>query len=278
MFAFIAAISQVGGILIDKIILTRRQVETRVYIPILFLFLAILTAILYPFIGSVQSGFFQLKYIAIFIVMLFVAIFWNIFYYRGVQAEKVHEYEMIIMFQPLLTILLAALFLKGERNIHIIIIALIASIALIFSHLKKAHLEVSAGSKSLIVATILMSAELILLKELLNVFSPVALYFFRTGIIFIFFYLFYRPQVNKIASTNLWLILATSFLGVAQMVSKFYGFDKYGVVYTSLVLILSPVLVYLLSTIFLHERLKARAVISFLIILACIGYATIFGK
>ena len=121
MFAFVAAISQAAGIIVDKIVLTRRRVETRVFIPILFLFLAFLTAILIPFLGYVSSDFFQVKYILFFLAMLVTAIIWNFFYYRGAQKEKVQEFELIIMFQPLMTILLAAIFIEKDVNIYLFI-------------------------------------------------------------------------------------------------------------------------------------------------------------
>jgi drug/metabolite transporter (DMT)-like permease len=278
MFPIIAALSQVGGILVDKITLTRKQVELRVFIPLLFLFLVLTTGILYPFLGKVNTDFLKPSFLLLFLAMMICAVIWNIFYYRGVQQEKIHDYELIIMFQPLLTILLATLFLKGERNIHIIIASLLAAIFLIIAHIKRKHLDLTLGAWNLIGAVVFMSVELIIIDQLLKVYSPVALYFLRTGILFIFFYIYYRPKVNKVANANLWLIFATAALGTIQMVTKFYGFEVYGVVYTSLVLILSPVLVYVLSNIFLHERFKARTIISFVVILLCIVYATVLGK
>lgn len=278
MFAFIAALAQVGGVILDKITLTRKQVSVHVFVPILFLFLFLSTAILYPFFGHINPDFFTLKYLLLFLAMLVTAVIWNIFYYQGVQSEKVQEFEMILMFQPLLTILLAVLVLKGERNIHIEISAIVAAAALIIAHIKKQHLEFSRGSYKLILAVLFMSVELIIIKEMLNVLSPVTLYFFRTGIIFLFFYIFYHPKVNQVAPANYGLILLTGFLGTAQMVTKFYGFEAYGVVYTSLILILSPLLVYVVSTIYLHEKLKPRVIASALVILGCIVYATLTGK
>lgn len=278
MFPFISAISQVGGIIIDKIILTRRQVALHIYIPALFLFLFLWTAILFPFLGDISSKIFEPYYLIIFVLMLVSAVIWNIFYYRGVQAEKVHEFELIVMFQPLLTILLATIFLKGEQNLHLEIAAFVAAIFLIIAHIKKRHFEFSPNSAGLFLAVVLMSIELIFIKILLDVLSPVALYSLRTGIIFIFFILYYRPHLGKVANQNLLLILATGLLGTIQMVAKFYGFEQFGVVYTSLILILSPILVYIVSTIFLHERLKLRTVVSAIVILGCILYATLMGR
>lgn len=278
MFAILATLSQVGGIFVDKITLTRRQVEIRVFIPILFLFLVLTTGILYPFLGKIDPSFLELKNVLLFLGMLISALIWNIFYYRGVQAEKVHDYELIIMFQPILTILLAVLVLKGERNFPIIIASIIAAIALVIAQIKKQHFSLSNGAWNLIGAVVFMSVELIIIDLLLKVYSPVALYFIRTGILFIFFYLYFRPRINQIDKINLWLILASAALGTVQMVSKFYGFETYGLIYTSLILILSPILVYAISTIFLREKLKTRTVVSFIVILGCIVYATVLGK
>lgn len=278
MFAFVAAISQAAGIIVDKVILTRRRMEIHVFIPVLFLFLALLTAILIPFFGYVSSDFFQTKYILFFLAMLAVAITWNFFYYRGAQKEKVQEFELIIMLQPLMTILLAAIFIERNINIHIFIASMIASIALILAHLRKMHFEFSEYSWGLVIASFFISVEIIFQKILLEVFSPASLYFWRTAIIFLFFYIYYRPHIRQVSNTNVWLILLTSALGVAQMVTKFYGFDKFGVIYTSLVLIISPILVYIIATILLHEKLRARMIVSFLVILGCIIYATLLGK
>lgn len=278
MFPFVAALSQAAGIIVDKIILTRRRVEIHVFIPVLFLFLFLLTAILMPHLGKISKDIFKPYYLIIFFLMIATALIWNVFYYKGAQEEKVHEFELIIMFQPLLTILLAALLIEKNTNIHIFIAAIVASLALIISHIRRNHFEISAAGRGLILAVIFMSIEIILQKILLDVFSPVALYFVRTGIIFVFFLFYYHPSFMKVSSGNLLFILLTSSLGVVQMITKFYGFESFGVIYTSLILILSPILVYIISTIILHERLKVRTVVSALVILGCIVYATLLGK
>lgn len=278
MFPFISALAQVGNVVVDKVVLTRRQVSVHVFVPIIFLFLFLTTACLYPFFSKVNPDFFTLKYILLFLAMLVSAVVWNIFYYQGVQAEKVHELETILMFQPLLTILLAALILRGETNIHIEIASIVAAVMLILAHVKKNHLEFSAGSYKLILAVIFMSVELIIIKELLNVLSPVSLYFFRTGIMFVFFYIFYHPKINQVAPANYGLMFLVGVLGTTQMVTKFYGFSEFGVIYTSLILILAPLLIYIVSAIYLHEKLKSRTIISALVILGCIVYATILGR
>lgn len=277
MFPLIAALTQAGGIIIDKITLTRQRVELKIFIPILFIFLFFLTAILFPWLGWISTDFLTWKYQILFWAMLTLAVVWNIFYYRGARAEKVRDFELVIMGQPLVTIMLASIILQNERNWPVVIAAIIAGIALFISRIQKEHLEFSPEMRGLVAAVVLMSIELILIDLLLAVFSPVALYAARTGVIALFFYLYYRPHLKLVAPHHYWLVAASAVLGVTQMVTKFYGFKEFGVIYTSLILIIAPILVYIISTIWLHERLKARTVIAAVVILGCILYATLVG-
>lgn len=275
MLPFIAALGQAGGIILDKIVLTRHRVEVRVFIPVLFLFLFLLTTLLFPWLGWISDEFLTLKYQLLFWLMILLAIVWNIFYYRGAKAEKVQEFELIIMAQPLVTVFLASIFLTNERSWPIIIAATIAGLTLILSRLRKEHLQFSREMWGLILAVFLMSLELIVIDLLLKIFSPVAIYCLRTGFLALFFYLYYRPRLKMISRLNYGLILLSAFLGVVQMVAKFYGFSEFGVIYTSLILTIAPVLVYIFSIFWLHEKLRARTILAALVILICIIYATI---
>lgn len=278
MFALISTFSQAFGIILDKIILTRQKLNLKFYITILFFFLFFITAIFYPFLGKISADFFSTKYITLFIIMLAAAVIWNYYYYKGIEEEKIQKFELILMFQPLLTILLASLFLRGENNLTVEILAIVSAIALIGAQVKKHHFQVSSGSSSMFLAVIFMSVELIIIRILLYVISPVALYTIRTGIIFLIFFFVYQPHIQNISKENLYLVLATSALGTIQMVTKFYGFEVYGVVYTSLILILAPLIVYFASVFYFHEKLKLRTVVSALVILFCIVYATVLGR
>lgn len=277
MFPFVSALTQAGGIILDKIILTRQRVEIRVFVPILFIFLFILSAILMPFLGWVHWELFTLKNIGLFIAMIGLAFFWNILYYRGAQAEKVHEFELIIMAQPLVTVLLAGALFVDERNWYVLIAAIIAACALFFAKFTREHISFSKEMWGLVWAVLLMSVELILIKLLLHILSPTALYAARTGLLAIAFYLYYRPHLKAVSRVHYAFIATSAALGTIQMITKFYGFETLGVVYTSLIIAIAPVLVYIASSMLLHERIKLRTIISGLVILGCIIFATIMS-
>lgn len=278
MFTLLTAFIQSGSIIIDKINLSRRRIPIHVYVPLIFLFLFLITLCLYPILGNVPQELLQTKNIFLFFLMIVLGICWNFFYYKGIESEKVQEFELIIMFQPLVTILLAAVFLRYENNLKIDIAAIIAAIALILSQIKKHHFELSRGAVAMMVAVLFMSAEIIVIRLVLNFMAPVTLYLMRTGIIFLFFFFYYKPRMFKIPGDDAAMILLSAIFATAQMIMKFYGYEIYGVIYTSLVLILSPMIVFISSVIYFREKLNSRTFFAAIVILACIVYATILGK
>ncbi len=270
----IATISQAIGITLDKIILSKRKIPVQNFIPVLFLFLALFTFPLVLWKGQTDwRDFFSLKYALIYVMMIIVAFSWNILYYRGVKAEEVNEFELILMLNPLIVILLATLFFKFERNIQIVGASLLASIALIAAHIKREHIHFSQASLGLIFCVLLMSFETILHRYLLDIFSPASLYFSRTVILFIIFALFYRSNPKNIGWPGIGLIAFTGIEGAIQFVARFYGYKDAGVVITTLMLTIAPILVYLAAYAYFKEKIKKRMIIAGIVILACIIWA-----
>lgn len=274
--AIIASIGYAGGVVIDKIILSVYLVPVRRFIPWLFIWLAVITVFaVYIFGGHYNPLMIEPKYLYLFALMLAVAFTWNIFYYQGIQREEVHEFELIMLFSPLATIILAEIFLPSERSIPTFIAGSIASLALLASRVEKKHLRLSPYWKQLFVATILIAVESIIIKNLLAVYDPTVLYLARTAFLAIAFLIVYRPKLLQISKNAFALTIATAFFGVVQMVLKFYGFASVGVVETTLILILGPVLVYFLSNFFFKEKLQKKTAISAVIVIACVLYVVL---
>ena len=275
LFPFLSALGSAAGVIIDKIALARKKIPLDIFQTFLFLFLCFFTAIFVPFLGQINFSLaFSNTYLLIFVMMIATAVVWNIFYYKDLQKETLNEFELIITLTPLMTTFLAGLFLEEERNWTVIQAAVVASLALIFAHLRRRHLAFSQYSLGLIICIFLMSLEMIFIKLLLNVYPPASLYFFRTLIIFIFFLIFFRPKISKVNLKGYGLIIASAAAGVMQMVLKFYGFSEFGIVYTTLILTLSPILVYFASFFIFKEKLAKRTIVAAIIILACIVWAS----
>lgn len=273
--AIIASIGYAGGVIADKIIISKYRVPLWRFAPLLFIWLCVITAIFVPIWGHINlDKLLTFRYVAIFFGMIVVAIIWNIFYYRGIQKEEVHEFELIMMLSPLITIAFAEIFLPSERSWPVFIAALIASAALIATRFRHHHLKISATTWQTILAMVLMSGESILIKNMLGIMSPVMLYFLRTGVIAIVFLAAYRPKLFQMPKEAYGLIILSAVAGVIQMVLKFYGFQNLGVIETTLILILGPFLVYFFSTFYFKEKIFKRDIFAATVVVGCILYVT----
>ncbi len=275
--AFLASIGYAGGVVVDKVVLSRYKLPVKRFIPLLFIWLAIITAFLLVQFGHVDwQLLLSQKYILLFLLMLVVAFAWNSFYYRGIQDGEVHELEFIIMLTPITTILLSEIFLPAERNLAVFIAGVIASAALIFSRFRHNHLQISKNTSIIILAMVLSSFESIIIKLLLNPLSPASLYFARTAILAIIFLLAWRPKLLTMPAKCFAYTIISAAFGVVQMVLKFYGFAELGVAETTLFLILGPFLVFFFSAFYFRENLKKRDIISALVVIGAIIYVTFF--
>lgn len=274
--AIIASIGYAGGVIIDKIVLSVYSVPVRRFIPWLFIWLAVITGFaVYIFKGSFNHAALSSNNLILFGAMIAVAFTWNLYYYQGIQREAVHEFELVMLFGPLATILLAEIFLPSERSVATFIAGIIASLALLLARVEKKHLRLSPYWKQLFVATFLMAFESILLKKLLAVYDPTTLYLARTAILAVAFIIVFRPKLLQVSKSAYALTIASAFFGVIQMVLKFYGFQNIGVVETTLILILGPVLVFFISNFFFKERLQKKTAISALVVIACVLYVVV---
>lgn len=271
--AIIASLGYAGGVVSDKFVLSKYRVPVMRFVPLLFIWLAVISAVFLNRWGTVRYDlFFEWKYIVIFVLMIAVAATWNIFYYQGIQKEDLHEFELIMLLSPLMTIVFATIFLPKERNWSIFIPAIIAAFALLATRFRSHHVHIGKVAWRTILAMVLMSLESILIKELLAVFSPVALYFIRTAVIAIIFLIMYKPKLLEMPRNAFALVILSAIFGVVQMVLKFYGFANLGVVETTMILVMGPFLVYIASSAFFKERLYKRDIFATFVVIACILY------
>ncbi len=272
----IAVLTSTGNVLLDKFILAKRKMAIGHYIPLLFAFLFLVTLVTLPWLGAINpilAG--NQQYIFYFILMVLLAIIWNIFYYQGLQHESMIEFEMIVMLAPLAIILLASLFYPEEFNGTIFGAALIGALALIFSRIKKHHFRFDTYAIHLVLAVFLIAMEAMVQKELLSIYSPALLYALRTAVIALFFGMYYRPKIHEIQSRDYKLVFTTALLGAAAMILTFYGYQALGVTYTTLILLLVPVLTSFVDAWINNTSISRRTVLAFFVILACVVYVVI---
>ena len=59
------------------------------------------------------------------------------------------------------------------------------------------------------------------------------------------------------------------------MLAKLYAFKELDLIYATLVAILAPIIVFILSWEILHEKIRLRVILASLVILVCVVLATV---
>jgi len=273
-YALTATLISAATLVAQKFSLSKLKINNRIFNLVVFFFLA-LTAFLWSLHNQTlpTKEFFQGTPLFLLIILVLIAFSWNALFSYALQKEEMSESELIISFSPLITIILAFLFLPEERSYLIFIPALIAGGFLIWANINHHGLDFSKQEKILFIAVLGIATEAILIKELLYFLSPEALYTLRCASALPLFAVLvavkpdFKPNLNPIQTAFVGLI---GFLATIQMVFFYHAYQILGVTQTTLISLLGPVLVFVFTPYFLKEKIKKKQWVALIVITACI--------
>lgn len=273
-FAFISAISNIVATTVNKHLLSIQKMNVAVFSAWLFIILFLITSLALPWLGWINlEQALTPYYLFLFMIMILIAAIWNYFYYTCLEKEHLGDFQVISIVQPLMMVVLSMLVFADERNFKVIMAAIIAGIVLVWSHLSRWKIENFRVTIPLFFAIFLAAIESLYHKELLGVYSPVALYFVRTGFIALIFVILSYQNITQLTKSNVIQTIIIAIFAVSTMVLSFYGYQTIGIAKTQIIMLLYPVGATLLSVYYLHERIKKRKIFALIIIVACIIYA-----
>jgi uncharacterized membrane protein len=270
----VGAFLEAAGMIIEKKILGKRDVNFKNYTA--FSFLAILVVMLpfLYFVWELKPEAFEPLNIFIFFFVVVASVFANFLVFYSLKRENITEFEPIWLMQPFFTIILAFMIFPAERNWEIVALALVASLALILSHVKKHHLNFDRYVIAALVGGFLFSLEMVVSRMILDYYSGFSLYFLRCFFIFIISFAIYRPSFKPMRKgKTLAMVLIVSLMWVLYRAIIYYGYVSLGIVFTTMLFILSPVLMFFFAIIFLKEKPTKAQIISTVIILVCVALA-----
>lgn len=276
----LGALALAIGTIIQKKILRKRNIDIKLYQVLEFS--AIILAIL-PFIyffWKMDAQALELKNILIFSLVILFSIIANLFTFYSMKWEKVSNLEPAKVLEPLFVVLLAILFSffsaeLYDKNLKIIIPALIAGVALIFSHIKKDHLDFNKYFIAAILGSFFFALELVISRLVLNFYSPITFYFLRCSFILLISFILFKPNLKKVEPEVRGKVLVVGFVWVVYRIAIYFGYLKYGVIFTTLMIMLGPIFIYIFAWKFLKEKLNWRNITAAFIIIGCVLYATL---
>ncbi len=268
------------GTILERFILKNKKIGVKLYQTISFFAITLATLPFLYFFWRLDLGAFALANILLFIGVIICSVIANLFAFYSVKWEKVTNLEPARILEPLFVILLAIIlsfFTEGlyERNLKIIIPAIIAAIALVFPHIKKHHLKINKYIIAAIFGSFFFASELVLSRFILDFYSPITFYFLRCVSIFFISFIIFHPSLKPVDKKTCLMTFITGAIWIVYRVAVYFGYMKYGVIFTTLVIMMGPVFIYILANIFLKEKLNWKNIISSLIIIACVLYAVV---
>jgi len=274
----IGALALAGGTILEKVVLKKRKIDIKLYQTSSFFAIILVMLPLLYFFWKVDAGALELKNVIIFTLVVLFSIIANLFTFYSMKWEKITNLEPAKILEPLFVIILAIIFsffIEGlyDRNMHIVIPALFASLALIFSHIRKHHLEFNKYFIAAIFGSFFFALELVTSRLILDFYSPISFYFLRCASIFIFSLVLFSPKFNYLDKKAKWEIFIVGILWVIYRIMIYYGYLNMGVIFTTLIIMLGPIFIYLLAWKFLKEKLDWRNITAAIIIIGSILYA-----
>lgn len=277
-FPLFGALALATGTIFERAVLLRKKLDIKTYQIASFIAIVIcLLPILY-FFWHVDSQAFKLENFLIFLLVVFFSIIANILVFYSIKGEKINNLEPARVLEPLFVIILTIIFSfffenLYEKNIKFVIPALISSSALIFSHIKKHHLDFNKYFIAAIIGSFFFAIELVISRLILDFYSPVTFYFFRSTAILIFSFVIFKPNFKILNKNSKIIILITGATWVVYRLIVYYGYLQLGIIFTTLLLMLGPVFIYTFAHFFLKERMSWKNLLASIIIVASVIYA-----
>lgn len=272
----IAALLQASSFTLDKAVLNLKRVNWRRYLTVSFPLMGVLMAAAF-FIRRppVTLSLLTPTLLALLAGLILEIVITNILFYRALQHDNLTELRLWGLALKIPMILGIAYLFTDERNWATILLALVASVAVVWSHLDHARLRIHRHTApyilwSLITYPLAIAGAKIALRSL----DPIALETFRfIPVALIMFLLFHNSMKRPIGSVSWTFLLATNVLTTASGILLLYGYHSLGVIYTGLLFTLEPMLVYVFALVILGERFERKKFIGFVVVLLSIGAA-----
>ncbi|MFA5777837.1 MAG: DMT family transporter [Parcubacteria group bacterium] len=281
-YPFLGALALASGTIMERFILRKKQTNVRLHHCLEFL---AITLVMLPFVflfWNVSPQALETNNLIIFGLVILFALTANLFVFYSIKGDKISNLEPARISENLFLILLVLIFsffLNSnlyETNPKIIYPALIAGLALVFSHIKKYHLDFNKYFLAATFGSFFFALELVTSRLILDYYSPFSFYFVRCVSLFILGIIILRPKPKRLDNSIYFGMLGIGTIWALYRVIVYYGYIHLGVVSTTLVFMLSPILIYLFAWIFLKEKPTWRNIIASIIIVACVLYGTFF--
>ncbi|OGF52252.1 hypothetical protein A3I27_01820 [Candidatus Giovannonibacteria bacterium RIFCSPLOWO2_02_FULL_43_11b] len=278
IFPILSAVLQAASFSLDKVILSFRKIDFRAYIGISFPLIFFINLLIFFAFDSPISRELIYKTFWWLFASVALTIASNVIYYRALKHDKLSEMEVIGLLTALPVIIFSGIIFSDERNYVILIPAIIASIAIVWSHLKRGHLLIKKDTLPFLIWSLTMAPlAAAVSKILLADWNPISLEMLRMGVVTAAIMPFFQKQIKTISTSALWLLALTNVLTSVAWILFYFSYQRSGIIYTMLLFSIQPLLVYFVAIFILKEKIDRKKLIAFVVVLISIAIAQFYS-
>lgn len=269
----LAVMLSAGATIYNKAFFNKSKISSKDFLVYQSIWLAILALPVAFFTAQINFvNAFTPKYLALFIMMICFALAANWWTMRGFREANLIRFNLIVMLQPLVIMLLAGVVIVEERNPQIWAVALFSLMVLLFAHFRRGQISFDKGEKLVLLGALGWGVHEVLIRFLLDVYSPAILYFVRISILAIIFGAAFKTPLRGLGSKYVAGSLISAVITLANVLLMYYSYQIFGVTTTNLIGLLYPIIIYAAAVEIFGVREKAKMLIAVLVILASLGY------
>ena len=279
LFPVLAAVLQAGSFTLDKVILSIRRVSFKTYTGVSFPLIFLITLVIFLiFRPPLSFGLLAGNLWLVFLVSISLSIITNLVFYRALDADKLGEIQTFDLLHSFPIIIFSSIIFTDERNFTVIIPALFASLAIIWSHWERHHFKIAKYTLPFLIWSLSAApVGAVMSKILLASWNPISLELVRSGTMALVLGPLFFKYAIKIPSKAFSILLITNILTSVAWILFYFSYQRLGIVFTILIFSLQPLLVYFSSVFFLKEKLQWKKAVAFVIVLVSIATAQIIG-
>jgi drug/metabolite transporter (DMT)-like permease len=183
LLPILAAFLQASSITLDKVALSVKRVDFGNYIGVSFPLIFVINLIIFGIFRPEFSTAFLSGNLLLWLgISVFISVCTNVLYYRALDQDKLTEMEIISLMTGVPIILTAGIIFTDERNVYILIPALIASVAVVWAHWKHGKMLLKKNTRPFLIWTMILAplgavASKILLEHWNPISRPLSQYF-----------------------------------------------------------------------------------------------------
>lgn len=209
-------------------------------------------------------------------ISIIIAIVNNILFYRALDDDRLSEIQTIELLQNLPIIFLSSAVFIDERKPFVIIPALASSLILIWSYLENNRFTMAKSTVPYFVWSLTgIPAGALIAKTLLAVWNPISFELARWSVTAVVLMLLFYKEALKVSRGAFYYLVLTNILSTIAWVLFYFSYQRSGIVYTTLIFLVQPILVYLASFLILKEKLHWKKGIAIFAVAASIIIAQI---